>query len=59
MIFKLTCLLITNFILFKITFYIFQKYKLLDIPSGALKIHEAATPYNGGIVLFLNICLWV
>ena len=55
MIFKLTCLLITNFILFKITFYLFQKYKLLDIPSGALKIHEAATPYNGGIVLFLNI----
>ena len=52
MILKLTCLLIINIIIFKISFYLFQKYKLLDIPSGALKIHRAATPYNGGIVFF-------
>jgi len=57
MILKLTCLLIINIIIFKISFYLFQKYKLLDIPSGALKIHRAATPYNGGIVFFLNIIL--
>ena len=55
MILKLTCLLIINIIIFKITYYLFNKYELLDIPSGALKIHRAATPYNGGIVLFLNI----
>ncbi len=57
MILKLTCLLIINIIIFKISFYLFQKYKLLDTPSGALKIHRAATPYNGGIVFFLNIIL--
>ena len=45
MILKLACLLITNIILFKITYYLFNKYELLDIPSGALKIHDP-TPYN-------------
>ena len=59
MIFELAFLFIINLILFKITFYFFQKYKLFDVPRGALKIHKNPTPYYGGTVLFINIILVV